>query len=245
MKIISPFHDYYDGVQSLGQDKSLVYLRQRQEVVAPQRRDYPEPPDAHLGGWLRSGLKFEEWYGKSCRVFARPLWVAVAGKVYRGYRLLRRSLSGGATYEVEADRVAFAWDLPALTVLAVEMGVPDPLLSRAKKSSSFPGLEWLSRQGTEELPGRLAEAGIVISAAYLDHEGAKDRDPLILNPQLAAFQFGKVMDAFQVYQEIAMWVGGVLPQRGAMTATVSDADRYVEHGFDPKTSFRKAASGKS
>jgi len=35
-----------------------------------------------------------------------------------------------------------------------------------------------------------------------------------------------------------MWVGGVLPGRDAMTAKVSDADRFVEHGFDAKASFR-------
>lgn len=32
MRIVSDFRDYYDGCQALGQDRSLVYVRKRQEI---------------------------------------------------------------------------------------------------------------------------------------------------------------------------------------------------------------------
>lgn len=35
MRIISPFHDYYDCMQGQGQDRTLVYLRQPREERLP------------------------------------------------------------------------------------------------------------------------------------------------------------------------------------------------------------------
>jgi hypothetical protein len=42
MRIISGFHDYYDSVQAMGQDQSLLYIRnEREEFV--KSKDYPFP----------------------------------------------------------------------------------------------------------------------------------------------------------------------------------------------------------
>lgn len=57
--------------------------------------------------------------------------------------------------------------------------------------------------------------------------------------RLADFQFGRMLPAQAVYQEIAMWIGGVLPRHGAMAAAVPDPIRFEERGFDGRTSFRR------
>lgn len=248
MRIISSgatgFHDYYDGVQFLGQDRSIVYLRLREEILDPiTRRTYPEPPDAHLGQWWSDtpGPRIEEYRGTHCKIFAHPFWLAVAGRVYRGYRLIQRLTDLPYT-----DHVSFAYSARSLTAAVVAMGAADPLrkLSRHQRQlrHEFSGHDWLdpARQGSEELRDALISHGIVALGAYLDHEGHTNhsRYPLIVNPRLADFEFYRVLPAFTVYQEIAMWIGGVLSSRATPPATVSDADRFIEHGFDARTSFR-------
>ncbi len=42
MRIISDFHDYYDAVQKVAQDRSVIYLRKRREVEVRDRWLFPE-----------------------------------------------------------------------------------------------------------------------------------------------------------------------------------------------------------
>ena len=58
-------------------------------------------------------------------------------------------------------------------------------------------------------------------------------------PTLKGIEFFKVMDAYTIYQELEMWIGGVLPNAGRPMVTISDHDKVGKHGFDPKWSFRR------
>lgn len=58
-------------------------------------------------------------------------------------------------------------------------------------------------------------------------------------PTLKDVEFFKVMDAYTIYQELEMWIGGVLPNAGRPMVTISDHDKVGKHGFDPKWSFRR------
>ncbi len=57
---------------------------------------------------------------------------------------------------------------------------------------------------------------------------------------LEAVQFTRVKDAFTAKQEIAQYIGGVLPANQRPTVELTDLDRVQKAGFDKKTSFRKA-----
>jgi hypothetical protein len=61
---------------------------------------------------------------------------------------------------------------------------------------------------------------------------------LIINPVLNDFEFIKVIDPVTAYQEISMWIGGVLPKSDNAMINITDEDRIKQHGFD-KRSFRK------
>lgn len=57
---------------------------------------------------------------------------------------------------------------------------------------------------------------------------------------LSEFQFWKAVDAFQTFQMISMWVGGVLPRQGnPAVEIVDDQVKIHKAGFDLKTSFRR------
>ncbi len=70
MRIISNFHDYYDGIQRMGQDRETIYLRRPQE-------EYQEIDFA--GGSTSPFIMHGSWY--------RPvitLIVGFCGKIYPG-----------------------------------------------------------------------------------------------------------------------------------------------------------------
>jgi len=61
---------------------------------------------------------------------------------------------------------------------------------------------------------------------------------LTVNGSLKQYGFQKVFDPFQAYQEIEMYLGGVLGQTEINTVGISDKDLKHQKGFD-KWSFKK------
>jgi len=60
----------------------------------------------------------------------------------------------------------------------------------------------------------------------------------IVNPCLKAYDFYKIFGSFICFQEIAMYIGGVLGNREKDIVQVADKYKIAQHGFD-KWSFRK------
>ena len=58
-----------------------------------------------------------------------------------------------------------------------------------------------------------------------------------INPKLSQLNFEKQFDPYSAYQEIEMWIGGVLTNNETIPE-ISDKDKINQHGFD-KWSFRK------
>lgn len=57
------------------------------------------------------------------------------------------------------------------------------------------------------------------------------------NPNLRASEFFKAVDTYQVYQELSMFIGGILAKSENEMVKISDKDKLLQHGFD-KQSFR-------
>lgn len=64
-------------------------------------------------------------------------------------------------------------------------------------------------------------------------------EKIIKCPVLKDLQFQRIKDPYTTYQEIAMYLSGVLGQSKEPPVTLSDKSKIVKHGFDPKRSFRK------
>jgi hypothetical protein len=60
----------------------------------------------------------------------------------------------------------------------------------------------------------------------------------VVNPKLKTYQFDRIRDANQAFQEISMYLSNILVEQKE-TAAVADKYRIVQHGFHSKTSFRK------
>ena len=59
-----------------------------------------------------------------------------------------------------------------------------------------------------------------------------------INPILKEYEFYKVFDTYQTFQEIQMFISGVLGNKENNVVIISDKDKIIQHGFD-KWSFRK------
>jgi len=51
-------------------------------------------------------------------------------------------------------------------------------------------------------------------------------------------EFFKIVDPFTAFQELSMFIGGIMGGKSPIMIEVADKDRIAKHGFD-KFSFRK------
>jgi len=72
-----------------------------------------------------------------------------------------------------------------------------------------------------------------------------DKDNLHVNGNLNEIDFFKVFNPFMAFQEIEMYITGVLGINNKPTVEISDKDKIAGHGFDPKYSFRKEPETKN
>lgn len=62
---------------------------------------------------------------------------------------------------------------------------------------------------------------------------------LFINPKLSTYEFFKVLDVYTCYQELEMWMSGVLAYPQNIMIEVEDEIKVTKHGFDLKYGFRK------
>lgn len=124
--------------------------------------------------------------------------------------------------------------------------------------------QWLNKRGvllvgknkwiddyfaTEGLPSglrdRMAERRWTIMVNKHERWAHKEEPWLIDQPVLKSIQFYRRVPPNIAYQEIDMWVGGILPAAGRPMVEVSDEVRLAKHGMDemsfqrPKQKARK------
>lgn len=61
----------------------------------------------------------------------------------------------------------------------------------------------------------------------------------VLNPPPQALGFYKQMQAWEVWQEVETWIGGVMPGQCSPMVELNNESKIEKAGFDLKTSFRK------
>lgn len=195
---------------------------------------------------------------RTARFWLEPVVLVAAGKMYSGYVALDQATVGDKLDPIwiytEADMLAFAdkW-----------LGNNNKHREHLDKWYYKPHDSWAARYANHNIPQRFLEikgddrfaqtfidqrlslALLTTSGQlYRDKRDAKVSAAAYKDVNLADIEFYRVIDAYTMFQELEMYIGGVLPRPGAMTATIADKDRIVQHGFD-KWSFRKPPKSKS
>lgn len=230
MRIIGG-RDYYDTAMGYGIDKTLVFSRK--EITFECNHS---PLDHH--GYFFLTDKNAKY--KMNHTNLGELWtvvVYVAGRRYTGMRV-RKSFEPHETF----------WSLEKLSEWVDKndfaFGITSDWYYHHWKQTpiamTYEG--WFENQGVEANKDQLEWMiqNRVVIAVY--NEQLKRRGVPELwhcnGDVLKEYNFQKVLDPYTAFQEISMFVGGVLPREGREMVEVSDKSLVAKHGFD-KWSFRK------
>lgn len=256
MRIVSKFNDYYDSVMGHGQDLGTVYVRTPKEITdIDLLKDLSETRDWRVHGRGRGRLEIKLPRPKvphevrlngdskySSLRFGTEI-VLFCGKVYRGIRIeaihQRPIVVEGGWHSSEteyfysyADLEEFLHSCGKLVKDIYRSNFSGSDLSSVRELESF-----LSKQGTSEVEESLIKHRIV-TARYVWTNFERREWIWQQDESLKSVKFFKVKDPYTAFQELDMYISGVLGQQGKETINISDKDRIYQHGFDGY-SFRK------
>lgn len=238
MIIISRWHDYYDIGRSFGYDPQDVrYVRERKPIYY-DRLKWEELCFRATPG-IRKFDQSPHGTNKINYVWINPFLVVFCGKVYTGTQIIEAVPSSGPfrdyikTYWYNYE--SFKQYLSKYQRLNWDW-VNGSRWSTFKYSSFLGNI-----YDTESFRQKCIDEKVTI--LYSEPEHPADEERLVLNRELKNIDFQKVIPPYQAYQEIDMWVSGVLPQPDRPMLTVSDEVKIHKRGFD-KWSFRKEGKKK-
>lgn len=242
IKIYSDYHDYYDGVQAHGFDDHVVYERKSVSEFIDNKRplgsividaDLALLPEFHF---KRPRLNYEErtklnWkfrqksqfcpFNKSDNPRATRGMLYFCAKAYPFYLAFtddhrrRFSFEPGfdeLVFQDEKKRYYYDWD--------------------REPGDHTPYKDWLASHMGEEIKPDIHFHFNSPSILYI----GKTR---IINPVMRDFDFQKIIDPYTAFQELDMFLGGVMANTKDPPSPQSDVEKVSAHGMDPKWSFRK------
>jgi hypothetical protein len=234
VRIQSTFKDYYDTGMAHGHDDSLVYMRYPKEIEVPKKSQF----------WCAESWRYGKQpieYMSTLIGFCGRVWtlldVAVAYGFYTGDRPPRR-----LCYKIE--------EMDAFVKTHFKEEVYDEYLHGAK---NYRKAVWPWMRGRADIvksfPGPVKQERY--DKVFEEHrcpifvvrtEPRSRKQTLLINPPLKDYEFIRVMDPYQAFQEISMFLGNMAEPRKPIPK-MSDEDMASIKGFD-KYSFRKDPSSK-
>lgn len=237
MKIVSPFRDFYDRALAYGYDEHTVYVRKPVELYngaygnsLRDIRDYDflfvDGTIQDLPGHNHSTISF---------AFVRVLF---CGKLYNGVRVTVKP-----HWSLPAEtKTAVYYDADAL-VNAVHQAGGDIDADFRRSDRRWWGhrffydnslRSWLSNQGSPIHQDYAIQNKFI--TLVVDHD---QPTRVIKDAKLADYDFYRTINPVIAYQEIEMFVSGVLASAGNQMVVTEDKYKILAAGFDQR-SFRKS-----
>lgn len=236
MRIISKFHDYYDSCMKYGVDMKCIYKRETTEFSA--KKDFPAPVEMRSSLFWKKPAEYSFWEHSY-----RHGMVWFCGKPYPYIELegVSAPMKGSSLYK-ERELIYCYNEKEAVNTILAYGSKEEKARIDLRKRSRF-GKALTNRELITQffLRNRYADGEIIevlcklgVPVLHLEPSHPK----LILNPILKNLQFFKVFAPFTAYQELSMFISGVMGGQAPPMVPVSDEVRLEKHGFD-KWSFRK------
>ena len=232
MRIISKFRDYYDSVQAHGLDPTVMYIRKEEPVIITKNSNKTMLSLAkgieHRGigghwinGWINRGYPFTDYLVLFC------------GKLYPGISIVTQEK--GTPRFGYTERVSYIWDRNVDTHTVLEKAEVPINKINSYGFSIVDYFNFFKQYSSKDLLSIHSEYDSpILLFARERYNGISCR----LNPKLSAIRFERRLDPFTTFQELAMFIGGVMGGKSPKTVEISDKVRAEKHGFD-KWSFRK------
>jgi hypothetical protein len=234
MYIISKKKDYYDGVVgTMGIDRSIVYARETQTfenwTSFPKEFRPNKPYNSRYKNHFLN-LDHHTLHSKPIIEGYSSFIVGFCGKLYIGWKLYRKVPNPYSVSTIVTD-ITYDYELVKKYVKTVSwysnldddmeyIKSYDPMhIFRDLKSPIF--VYDSDRNGTSMNPYR-----------------RRNSDVFIVNPILNEYKFYTVIDSFTAFQELSMFMGGILGSGEKEIVEVEDKYKITQHGFN-KWLFRR------
>lgn len=219
--------DYYDGVVgTTGIDKTIVFNRILNEIN--DEKKFPKLFQ-RSGGWkdkLQLNQRFS--YNKKSTKYnnATHFIIGFCGKLYLGFKMYYTKQNNSPHNEILID---FTYDV-------------NEFKTHFNQRFSFVNfdefVEYVSNYDTIDIHRELNTPIFLLDMNYFNSP-IYEHKHFIINPTLKNYHFYKVFDTFTTFQEIQMYISGVLGVGENPMIEISDKNKITQHGFDSKWSFRK------
>lgn len=234
--------DYYDSGMAFGHDDHITFVREKDKKVLMNEcligqdliHFYVQPVKKNPS---RRYISANQFYVKDTLYNIQPISVIFCGKRYNGVKV---SACGD-------DKATYFWDFDKFHSFLndhehyLNVTRDTTYLDRWSGRTHYRNAEYFNtRPLTTAEMDYVMNNGITImvnDGTYIkDYNGSFWH---INSFNLKDVQFYKAVDAYTAFQEIEMWIGGVLPRPGnPMVVITDDKVKAAKHGFD-QWSFRK------
>ena len=260
MKIISNFRDYYDVCQKYGQDKRVVYTRNTQdshEVKLPFNiKQYSFIGEIFtnvpvLRSWDIRNEKFSNEHNLTVG-FSNGL-VGFCGKWYPHIRMDITQINN-INLTISSNFFVYSYSLDEFLFNLERYKFNDfkefiyrtktrykhkkdndfNVVNLEKYFKKYSGIADKSNIFSEQKCPIVFVKGVWRSVFQSDADNMK----VIMNPNLHKLNFMKVIDPYTAFQELEIFMSGVLGVGEPQIVTISDKDKIEKRGFN-KWSFRK------
>jgi hypothetical protein len=234
MFVIAKKKDYYDGVAgTTGIDKTIVYDRQiielENDTLPKEFQDINPFKNPKGSPFVRLGnanikKEFRVLYGATSYFI-----IGFCGKLYVGWKLYS---------EIKTDSYPFKGMMT--TIIYDNENIKKMFEPHYWGNSFEDELNYVLTYDPMQFFRDLRTPVFLYDHDY-DRKSIdmwRSHSKFIINPLLKEYQFYKVFDAVQAFQEISMFLGGVLGNKEKEIVNVADKYKITQHGFD-KWSFRK------
>lgn len=229
MLIVSKHRDYYDKVTgTVGVDKTLVYKRDLIKLEKPIRiiLQYSFPTNSPYSNNYTEYTKDKPAY--------TPFLIGFCGKLYVGYKFqwedtlsdIQKTL---IIYNKERIISLVTSKIKSNRITVLTRQIEDIF----KHIDGRPFNEIFVERHVPYFYGHFKQNWMGRNSEFIVDE---------LNSILENYEFVKKFDPFMAFQEVSMYLGGVLGTNEKETIEIDEKYRQLKHGFD-KMSFRQVAPG--
>jgi hypothetical protein len=213
-------HDYYDSAMSLGIDKTITLFRKNDEI--------PEK-SVHIPGYQLRFTQENRWTAGRMN----QITVVFGPRIYHGIEV-KADWGEAPVYIWDAERLR-QWVDSQKRKYSFDIIRPWKESWKSKKEIPIEGYFM-----TQDSPDSVREFMITNRYAILLKVEYDRETRMWMNPyNLKKYGFMKALDPFSAFQELSMWVGGVLCGQSPSIVEITDDITILEgHGFDKKISFR-------
>lgn len=228
MRIISKFQDYYDGAQGFGHDEHVIYVRHTEDHAVTDKKQL---------NWL-DRLPCD----RQPLFIATPFIIGFCGVLYPCLRIVYTGIPG-------CGKTSYAYSVQDIEKFLQALNDKNKALKAfrvpTKKHTSWYSDEvYFRRSAIEamnpfepfELIDPFRELNVPVFALGFTADGSLNTRALSgfvlrTDPELKKLNFQHVMPPFQAFQEIDMFLSGVLGTGNPPMAIVDDKSMKAKKGF--------------